>query len=150
MPSPVDPSPSHPARLRVGVIGAGKVGVVLGAALPRSDQDLFQQFAPPCTDIHQIDPPRMTEPGIDLAKQFPDRRGVAWRYVHGGSEMTGRRLTPGVEPAGAVERDMHGLAPGHPHNAEPRPSRADLLPPRTFRTRPAARGGLAGKAPWIC
>ena len=38
------------------------------AALPRSDQDLFQQFAPPCTDIHQIDPPRMTEPGIDLAE----------------------------------------------------------------------------------
>src|SRR5215471_15166695 len=36
MPSPVDPSPSHPARLRVGVIGAGKVGVVLGAALARA------------------------------------------------------------------------------------------------------------------
>src|SRR5262249_4844903 len=36
MPSPVDPSQSHPARLRVGVIGAGKVGVVLGAALARA------------------------------------------------------------------------------------------------------------------
>jgi len=36
MPSPVDPSQPHPARLRVGVIGAGKVGVVLGAALARA------------------------------------------------------------------------------------------------------------------
>src|SRR5260370_9193217 len=36
MPSPVDPSQSHPARLRVGVIGAGKVGVVLGAALAQA------------------------------------------------------------------------------------------------------------------
>jgi len=40
MPSPVDPSPSHPARLRVGVIGAGKVGVVLGAALARAGHKL--------------------------------------------------------------------------------------------------------------
>src|SRR5262249_43643924 len=32
--------------------------------------------------------------------------------------MTGRRLTPGVEPAGAVERGMHGLSPGHPHIAD--------------------------------
>jgi len=32
----VDPSQEHPARLRVGVIGAGKVGVVLGAALARA------------------------------------------------------------------------------------------------------------------
>ena len=40
MPSPVDPSPSHPARLRVGVIGAGKVGVVLGAALGRAGHQL--------------------------------------------------------------------------------------------------------------
>src|SRR6266480_7530159 len=40
MPSPVDPSPSHPARLRVGVIGAGKVGVVLGAALARAGHEL--------------------------------------------------------------------------------------------------------------
>ena len=36
MPSPADPSQPHPARLRVGVIGAGKVGVVLGAALARA------------------------------------------------------------------------------------------------------------------
>src|SRR2546429_677277 len=36
MPSPVDPSQPHPARLRVGVIGAGKVGVVLAAALARA------------------------------------------------------------------------------------------------------------------
>ena len=36
MASPVDPSQPHPARLRVGVIGAGKVGVVLGAALARA------------------------------------------------------------------------------------------------------------------
>ena len=36
MASPVDPSQEHPARLRVGVIGAGKVGVVLGAALARA------------------------------------------------------------------------------------------------------------------
>ena len=40
MPSPVDPSPSHPARLRVGVVGAGKVGVVLGAALARAGHKL--------------------------------------------------------------------------------------------------------------
>ena len=36
MASPVDPNQPHPARLRVGVIGAGKVGVVLGAALARA------------------------------------------------------------------------------------------------------------------
>src|SRR5262249_11761058 len=40
MPSPADPSPSHPARLRVGVIGVGKVGVVLGAALARAGHKL--------------------------------------------------------------------------------------------------------------
>src|SRR5215472_14821110 len=36
MASPVEPEQPHPARLRVGVIGAGKVGVVLGAALARA------------------------------------------------------------------------------------------------------------------
>src|SRR5215471_13828968 len=81
----------------------------------------------------------MAEPGIDLAKQFPDRRGVAWRHMHGGSEMTGRRLTPGVEPAGAVERGIHGLSPGHPHTAEPRPSPGGPRPPRGAR--PPCREG---------
>jgi predicted short-subunit dehydrogenase-like oxidoreductase (DUF2520 family) len=37
MPNPVDPlSQPHPARLRVGVIGTGRVGAVLGAALARA------------------------------------------------------------------------------------------------------------------
>jgi predicted short-subunit dehydrogenase-like oxidoreductase (DUF2520 family) len=41
MPNPVDPpSHPHPARLRVGVIGAGKVGVVLAAALARAGHTL--------------------------------------------------------------------------------------------------------------
>ena len=40
MASPVDPSQEHPARLRVGVIGAGKVGVVLGAALARAGHNV--------------------------------------------------------------------------------------------------------------
>jgi len=41
MPNPVDPpTDSHPARLRVGVIGAGRAGVVLGAALARAGHRL--------------------------------------------------------------------------------------------------------------
>jgi predicted short-subunit dehydrogenase-like oxidoreductase (DUF2520 family) len=37
MPNPAGPpTPPHPARLRVGVIGAGRVGVTLGAALARA------------------------------------------------------------------------------------------------------------------
>jgi predicted short-subunit dehydrogenase-like oxidoreductase (DUF2520 family) len=34
--SPDPPVPGHPARLRVGVVGAGRVGAVLGAALARA------------------------------------------------------------------------------------------------------------------
>lgn len=37
--------PSHPARLRVGVIGAGRVGAVLGAALRRAGHDLAGVYA---------------------------------------------------------------------------------------------------------
>jgi predicted short-subunit dehydrogenase-like oxidoreductase (DUF2520 family) len=37
MPNPADqPATAHPARLRVGVIGAGRVGATLGAALARA------------------------------------------------------------------------------------------------------------------
>src|ERR1700756_1668044 len=46
MPSPVDPSQPHPARLRVGVIGAGKVGVVLGAARAEPLRGLSEGRAP--------------------------------------------------------------------------------------------------------
>ena len=39
--SPAPPAPqAHPARLRVGVVGAGKVGAVLGAALRRAGHDI--------------------------------------------------------------------------------------------------------------
>jgi predicted short-subunit dehydrogenase-like oxidoreductase (DUF2520 family) len=36
MPNEADPSQPHPARLRVGVIGAGRVGATLGARLARA------------------------------------------------------------------------------------------------------------------
>lgn len=37
MPNPADPPPpAHPARLRVGVVGVGRVGATLGAALARA------------------------------------------------------------------------------------------------------------------
>ena len=37
MPGPASqPIPPHPARLTIGVIGAGRVGTVLGAALARA------------------------------------------------------------------------------------------------------------------
>lgn len=38
--SPDPPSAGHPARLRVGVVGAGRVGAVLGAALVRAGHDV--------------------------------------------------------------------------------------------------------------
>lgn len=38
--SPDPQGPAHPARLRVGVVGAGKVGAVLGAALARAGHDV--------------------------------------------------------------------------------------------------------------
>lgn len=37
--------PPHPARLRVGVIGAGRVGAVLGAALRRAGHDVAAVYA---------------------------------------------------------------------------------------------------------
>lgn len=36
MSTPAEPPPDHPARLRVGVVGAGRVGSTLGAALARA------------------------------------------------------------------------------------------------------------------
>src|SRR5499425_1152030 len=41
MPNPAGPpTPPHPARLRVGIIGAGRVGTALGAALARAGHHL--------------------------------------------------------------------------------------------------------------
>ncbi|HYA51536.1 MAG TPA: NAD(P)-binding domain-containing protein, partial [Streptosporangiaceae bacterium] len=41
MPNPAGPpTPHHPARLRVGIIGAGRVGTALGAALARAGHHL--------------------------------------------------------------------------------------------------------------
>ncbi len=41
MPNPEGPpTSSHPARLRVGIIGAGRVGTALGAALGRAGHHL--------------------------------------------------------------------------------------------------------------
>src|SRR6266516_6190137 len=41
MPNPAGlPTPPHPARLRVGIIGAGRVGTALGAALARAGHRL--------------------------------------------------------------------------------------------------------------
>ncbi len=53
MPSPVDPSQPHPARLRVGVIGAGKVGVVLGAALARAGHKVVAVSAVSQTSVER-------------------------------------------------------------------------------------------------
>ena len=53
MASPVDPSQPHPARLRVGVIGAGKVGVVLGAALARAGHRLVAVSAVSETSVQR-------------------------------------------------------------------------------------------------
>src|SRR5262249_57580512 len=41
MPNPAGPPPSpHPARLRVGIVGAGRVGATLGAVLARAGHHL--------------------------------------------------------------------------------------------------------------
>ncbi len=82
-------------------------------------QNLAEQFGPARADVHQIDPPGMAKPGVDVAQQIEDRRGVPWGDMHGGTEVARWRFAPGIEPAGAVQGGLHGLTPGHPHAAEP-------------------------------
>ena len=49
------PSPPHPARLRVGVIGTGRVGAVLGAALARAGHQVVAVSAVSDASIQRAD-----------------------------------------------------------------------------------------------
>ena len=82
------------------------------------------------------------------AEQGQHRRGVPRRGVHRGAEVRGRALAPGVEPAAAVERLLHGRPPGHPHPADSSARRGGTRWPRAGRAgyadhcRPAPGRGL--------
>src|SRR5262249_34320176 len=53
---PVDqPSSPHPARLRVGVIGTGRVGAVLGAALARAGHEVVAVSAVSDASVQRAD-----------------------------------------------------------------------------------------------
>lgn len=56
MPNPATPPPGpHPARLRVGVIGAGRVGTVLGAALARAGHRVVAASAVSDTSVQRAE-----------------------------------------------------------------------------------------------
>lgn len=66
MPNPASPpGPPHPARLRVGVIGAGRVGSVLGAALARAGHPVVAATA--VSDVSVQRAARLL-PGVPLSQ----------------------------------------------------------------------------------
>ena len=86
-----------------------------GGQLLRQPEDLAQQFALACPDVHQVEPVRVAERLIGVAEQGQDGCCVAWRDVHRGPEVRRRAFPAGVEAVPAVQRILGGGPPCRPH-----------------------------------
>ena len=133
MPNPAGPPTSpHPARLRVGVIGAGRVGVTLGAALARAGHLLTGVSA--VSEASRQRAARML-PGVDV-KQPQD--------VLAGADLVLLTVPDDVLPGlVALTSGRHGtavLAPATRLGALP----LALHPVMTFTGRPDDVNRLAG------
>jgi predicted short-subunit dehydrogenase-like oxidoreductase (DUF2520 family) len=148
MPNPAGPpAPSHPARLRVGIIGAGRVGTALGVALARAGHQITgvsavseasrQRAASRLAGVPVRQPPQVLA-GADLVLlTVPDDvlPGLAAGLSAAGTELAGRLL--------AHTSGRHGLAvlePAVRQGALP----LALHPVMTFTGRPDDADRLAG------
>ncbi|HEY6279525.1 MAG TPA: DUF2520 domain-containing protein [Streptosporangiaceae bacterium] len=148
MPNPAGPpAPPHPARLRVGIIGTGRVGTALGAALARAGHQITGVSAVseasraraadrlPGVPVRQ---PQQVLAGADLILlTVPDDvlPGLVAGLSATGSELTGRLL--------AHTSGRHGLAvlgPAARQGALP----LAVHPVMTFTGRPDDTDRLAG------
>jgi predicted short-subunit dehydrogenase-like oxidoreductase (DUF2520 family) len=144
---PPEPPPPHPARLAVGVIGAGRVGTVLGAALARAGHRVVAASAVSDTSLARarrlLPGAAIMRPGEVLAQSslvlltVPDDAlpGLVAGLAATGAPMEGRLL--------AHASGRHGLAvlePATRRGALP----LALHPVMTFTGRPDDLDRLAG------
>ena len=144
MPSPVDPlSQPHPALLRVGVIGAGRVGSVLGAALARAGHQVVavsavsdasvQRAARMLPGVPRVPPPAVLAEADLVLLAVPDDAlpGLVAGLAATGAPLEGRLLahTSGrygiavLDPAtrrGALPLALHPVMtfPGRPDDLD--------------------------------
>ncbi|GGQ63317.1 hypothetical protein GCM10010195_18680 [Kitasatospora griseola] len=73
------------------------------------------EFAAARADVHEGEPGRRAERGVDAGQQAGHRAGEPGGGVHGGAEVPGRALRPAVEAAvGPVQRVFDRGPPPHP------------------------------------
>jgi predicted short-subunit dehydrogenase-like oxidoreductase (DUF2520 family) len=143
MPNPASPPPGpHPARLRVGVVGAGRVGSVLGAALARAGHQVVAVSAVSDASLRRVErllpgtpvmPPDEVAAAADLVLlAVPDDvlPGLAAGLAAAGIPLEGRLLahTSGRHGTGVLEPAIRrGALPLALHPVMTFPGRPDDL-----------------------